>query len=54
MEALRKRWNALSNTVRDANQINVASVSLALSGDRCDGPLRPRARLQLDNPPRGG
>lgn len=41
-EALRNSRNELLAQPTDASQINVASVSLALRGDRRDNPLRPR------------
>lgn len=40
--AFRNRENALSTQATDERQINVASVTLGLTADRRDNPLRPR------------
>lgn len=42
LQALRNRRNALSTQATDDTQLLVASVTLGISGDRRDNPLRPR------------
>ncbi len=41
-KALRNRDNSLATQATDERQINVASMTFALTGDRRDNPLRPR------------
>lgn len=59
-QALRNRRNALSTQATDERQLNVASVTLSLTGDRRDNPLRPRrgyhwsTQLETAEPRLGG
>ena len=41
-QALRNRRNSLSTRTTDERQLNVASLTFAVGGDRRDNPLRPR------------
>ena len=59
-QALRNQRNSLSTQQTDEKQVNVAALSLTLTGDRRDSPLRPRhgyhwsAQAELADPRLGG
>ena len=59
-QALRNRESVLSTKETDQQQVNVASLTLALSGDRRDNPLRPHrgyhwsAQVEAAAPQLGG
>jgi outer membrane protein insertion porin family len=59
-QALRNRRNELSTQATDERQVNVASMTVTLTGDRRDSPLRPRhgyhwsAQFEAADPKLGG